>query len=74
MALRLQADGADNFVFSTAPWPYTCGSARAGGLRAAGSLEDTRQRRLDWGGLGGSNLLVGTRFLLKPVLLLECIY
>lgn len=49
MALRLQADGADNFVFSTAPWPYTCGSARAGGLRAAGSLEDTRQRSLDWG-------------------------
>lgn len=52
MALRLQADGADNFVFSTAPWPYTCGSARAGGLRAAGSREDTRQRRLDWGGAG----------------------
>lgn len=49
MALRLQADGADNFVFSTAPWPYTCGSAHAGGLRAAGSLEDTRQRSLDWG-------------------------
>lgn len=35
----------------------------------------TRDREaLIGGGVGGSNLLVGTRFLLKPVLLLECIY
>ena len=45
--------------------PTPVDPARAGVLRGAGSRKDARQNRLDWGGV--SNLLVGTRFLLKPV-------
>ena len=49
MALRLQADGADNFVLlqcTAAPVDPAC----AGVLRGAGSHKDARQKRLDWGG------------------------